>query len=135
MRRPNFGNAWARKLGVTAKAGAAPGPPEPKRHKYFAKPTVVDGRRFHSKGEARRYEALKLMERAGMIRGLECQPRYVLHALGGAKVGVFSADFKYFSVERRAVVIEDFKGIEVPLTKWRRRHAEAEYGITVEIVK
>ncbi len=42
--------------------------------KYRAQPTIVDGIRFHSKGEARRYQELRLLERAGEITNLELQP-------------------------------------------------------------
>ena len=38
-----------------------------KRHKYNARPTVVDGVRYQSTAEARRYGELKLLERAGKI--------------------------------------------------------------------
>lgn len=40
-------------------------------HKYHAKPTTVDGIRFASKAEARRYSELRLLEKAGEIKNLE----------------------------------------------------------------
>ena len=38
--------------------------------KYHAKHTVIDGHTFPSRKEARRYQELKLMERAGAFKGL-----------------------------------------------------------------
>lgn len=49
------------------------------RSKYRAKPTTVDGIRFASQKEARRYSELKLLERAGKIGGLLLQPSYDLY--------------------------------------------------------
>jgi hypothetical protein len=42
---------------------------KPKRAKYGAEPTVVDGIRFDSKKEAARYQELKLLAKAGEIQG------------------------------------------------------------------
>ena len=47
-------------------------------HKYNAIPTTVDGIRFASKREARRYLELKLLQKAGHISDLELQPRFRL---------------------------------------------------------
>lgn len=46
--------------------------------KYGNRKTVVDGIRFDSKHEAQRYLELKLMEKQGMIHGLELQKKYLL---------------------------------------------------------
>ena len=44
-----------------------------RRHKYSARPTEVDGIRFDSKAEARRYTELRTLEKAGEISHLELQ--------------------------------------------------------------
>ena len=46
--------------------------------KYKAKKCVIDGIKFDSLKEGRRYRALKLLERAGEVQNLELQPRYDL---------------------------------------------------------
>ena len=46
--------------------------------KYRAIAAEVDGVRFHSKAEAKRYGELKLLLRAGSIRNLELQPEFRL---------------------------------------------------------
>lgn len=76
-------------------------------NKYRAKPTTVDGIRFDSGAEARRYAQLKLLARAGIVTDLELQPRFELRGTKGGLIGHFKADFRYR--ERGAVVIEDVK--------------------------
>lgn len=46
--------------------------------KYRAKKVVVDGIKFDSKKEARRYGVLKAMEENGEIRNLELQVKFTL---------------------------------------------------------
>lgn len=47
-----------------------------KTHKYSAKSMEVDGHKFPSKREARRYQELVLLAKAGEIDDLELQPRF-----------------------------------------------------------
>lgn len=76
----------------------------------------VDNIKFHSKGEARRYQQLKLLERAGEIKDLELQPKFTLldkfTTVNGKKIRAltYSADFKY--QEKDKTIVEDFKGHE-----------------------
>lgn len=81
-------------------------PEEAKAGKYGNAPTVVDGHRFDSKAEANRYSELRLMERAGVISALECQPCYVLGT--GKRPPVYVADFRYREAAR--LIVEDVKG-------------------------
>lgn len=81
-------------------------PEEAKGSKYGNVPTVVDGIRFDSKAEANRYRELCLLQRAGDISNLECQPRCVLGA--GKRPPVYVADFRY--IEGGRLVVEDVKG-------------------------
>lgn len=46
--------------------------------KYHNQPCYVDGIQFASKAEGRRYQALKLLQQAGEIRGFGRQPSFVL---------------------------------------------------------
>jgi hypothetical protein len=97
---------------------------------------VVDGMTMDSKGEARRYQELKLLQQAGEISELLRQVPYGLHVvnqrLGGkvSKVGDYRADFTY--VRDGKLVVEDFKGAPLtPMYRWKRKHMLLEYGITI----
>ena len=48
------------------------------RSKYHSRKVTVDGITFDSKKEARRYQELMLLERAGKIKGLQRQVKFVL---------------------------------------------------------
>lgn len=101
-----------------------------RRGKYGAVPTEVDGIRFASKGEARRYSDLKLLERAGEITHLELQPVYPI-VINGVRVGKYVADFRYREKDGR-LTVEDFKGVRTPLYRMKRKLVEAIYpGVTI----
>ena len=114
--------------------------------KYKAKRTEVDGIVFASMKEARRYQELKLLQRAGEIRKLELQPVFELHAptmdddeplpKPQERLGCYRGDFSY---EQRHPadksswysVVEDVKGFKTPLYRWKKKHVEAQYGIQI----
>lgn len=107
------------------------------RSKYGAVRTTIDGFTFASKAEARRYHELKMLEKAGEIEGLQLQPRYPLYAFDGklgkaVKIGAYVADFQYqFTKDPTKGVIEDVKGMKTPMYRWKKRHFEAQYGISI----
>lgn len=108
------------------------------RSKYRAVPTVVDGIRFASKKEARRYQELRLLEKAGEIRGLTLQVPLVLSAGNDRRtsIGKYVADFVY---EERTGQdwchrVEDAKGFKTPLYRWKKKHVAAQYGIEIREV-
>lgn len=117
------------------------GIPPKGRSKYGAVPKVVDGIRFDSKAEANRYGELKFLERAGKIVGLKLQPEFLLTVddgtfPGAAKVllGRYIADFSYMSPVGE--IVEDVKGGPIPpLSRWKIKHCEAQYGIQVRIIR
>lgn len=86
--------------------------------KYRNIKAEVDGIRFDSLKEARRYQELKLMERAGEIKDLQLQVKYVLvptQKIEGKVVErelSYRADFVYFNNEIRQTVVEDVKGVK-----------------------
>lgn len=97
----------------------------------------MDGIRFASQKEARRYTELKMLEKAGEIFDLRLQPEYPLCAWqnGNAPiVGKYRADFSYLDVKSRKGVVEDVKGFKTPLYKWKKKHVEAQYGIEIREV-
>jgi hypothetical protein len=101
--------------------------------KYHAKPTVVEGIRFASQKEARRYTELRLLEAAGAITDLRLQVRYPLHTVTPsgelAKVCEYRADFRY--VENGAMVVEDCKGVVTQTYATKRKWMLLEYGIAI----
>lgn len=89
--------------------------------KYHNTKTVADGIKFDSKLEAERYAQLKILERAGVIRGLELQPSFELIP-SFKKNGktwrrtVYKADFRYILCEDDSYIIEDVKGSTAVIT-------------------
>jgi hypothetical protein len=97
-----------------------------KPHKYLAEKTTVDGIEFASKAEARRYRVLKQREAAGIIAGLELQPKYLLqekfrYAGKAVRAIEYTADFRYLDVAAHAVVVEDVKGMPTPLYQLKKK--------------
>lgn len=83
------------------------------RSKYGAKKVTVDGITFDSKKEANRWCELRLMERAGVITGLERQLKFVLIPSQFEKVERYSKTGKRLSddfrcVEREVSYVADF---------------------------
>ena len=108
-----------------------------KPSKYRAKPTVVDGIRFASMKEAKRYGELKLLEKAGEITDLELQSVFHLNAANPSQpcfVGKYLADFSYYDARTRQLVVEDVKGFKTPLYRWKKKHVEAQYGLKIREV-
>jgi hypothetical protein len=108
--------------------------------KYKSQPTVVDGIRFASKAEARRYGELKVLERAGRISGLRLQPSYELQpAFRDVRGRLHRAiryvgDFAY--VENGREVVEDVKGFATQAFAIKSKMFMARYpGIELRVVK
>lgn len=101
--------------------------------KYGNRKTVVGGKEFDSKAEAKRYEELEFMESAGKIKALELQPEFLLQDKfryrGKTERAVkYIADFKYFDVEKGVYVVEDVKGVETEVFKIKRKLFLKKYG-------
>jgi hypothetical protein len=90
------------------------------KNKYKAIKTEVAGVTFDSRKEARRYSELKLLERAGQIRQLQCQPEFILVA-GGQVICKYFGDFSYFENNKR--VVEDVKSgpTKTPVYRLKRK--------------
>ncbi len=94
--------------------------------KYKAKKTVIDGITFDSKAEAKRYQELKLIERAGQIKHLSLQPRFTLqegfvniHTGKKERAIEYVADFMY--LENGVIIVEDVKGMKTSDYKIKRK--------------
>ena len=72
-------------------------------------PVIIDGVRFDSKGEAARFQQLKLIELSGQISRLELKPKYeFMH--NGQKFQTYTPDFQYFDETTKKTIVEDYKG-------------------------
>jgi Protein of unknown function (DUF1064). len=87
-------------------------------NKYRAKKTIIDGITFASKAEARRYFELKILLKAGDIKDLQLQPKFVLQPkyinLETGKTEreiAYIADFQYADKSGK-VIVEDTKGFK-----------------------
>ena len=101
--------------------------------KYKNTKVEVDGLKFDSKKEARRYEELKLLQRSGEIAQLSLQTRIPL-SVNGHKVCTYVADFTYTDVASRRYVVEDVKSEytkKLPLYRLKRKLHKAIYGFDI----
>lgn len=120
----------------------------PKRHKFGAEKTPVDGYVFDSKREASRYLELKMLVAAHEIDALEIQPKFPIFVrslpntpTAGADVyiGDYTADFAYWEPAKPKIgvaarrVVEDVKSKATKTTayKLRKRLVEAIYGVEI----
>lgn len=113
---------------------------EPK-NKFNAVKKTVDGIKFDSTREAKRYEELKLLVRAGKIKSLRVQVSYPLvksvkykNAKRAKPEMIYTADFEYWDIENNELVVEDVKSVATAkLTDYimRRHMMLAFHGIEV----
>lgn len=141
---------WEHYIPPTSRDGANLKPA--KRSKYGNRKTTVDGLTFDSAKEARRWTELMQLLRCGDIRSLKRQPWFALVApvmeggiedinaariVGRSAIGEYRADFSYERSDRGyggitwTFVVEDTKGFRTDIYKWKKRHFEAQYGISI----
>lgn len=94
------------------------------RSKLGNKKTVLDGIKFDSKAEGRRYLELKMLLNAGKIQDLELQPEFVLQEKFKYKgkterAIIYRADFKY--TEDGETIYEDVKGHKTEIYRLKRK--------------
>lgn len=83
-------------------------------NKYHNKKVIYNGIKFDSKKERDKYIELKQLEKAGIIKELELQPKFLLldtiHYKGKTYPKTYYiADFKYFDNEKCKYIVEDVK--------------------------
>ena len=71
--------------------------------------TIIDGHAFNSKKKAKYYSELKIREKAGEIKELKLQPRFLLQngfSYNGKRYRKieYIADFEYFDVRLRKTI-------------------------------
>lgn len=106
------------------------------KSKYHATKTVIDGITFDSKREAKRYQELKLMERAGKIRCLRRQVRFELlpaFDAGGKhyRPTSYIADFVYTDCGTGEVVVEDVKGVRTDVYRLKSKMFAHKFGVAI----
>lgn len=108
--------------------------------KYGSRETEVDGIRFDSRKEARRYAELRLMEKAGEISMLERQVPFQLipaqRDAGGKVIERavnYMADFVYITRNGKRIV-EDVKGYRTEVYKIKKKLMLHVYGIRIQEV-
>lgn len=122
------------------------------KSKYHNETVTVDGIRYDSKNEALRHNFLKIMEQAGEIHNLRYHVKYelipaiteevVVHLKTKDKIVTktvqsaryYEADFVYINKSGEEVV-EDFKGQETELFKFKAALFRYKYGKDIKIVK
>jgi len=107
------------------------------KNKYGAKKKMVNGIEFDSTKEARRYQDLELMQKAGEIRRLRRQVPFTVF-IKNKLICEWLADFVYdlrgaqfgesFVWE---TIIEDTKGYRTEVYKLKRKMVQAEYGFKI----
>ena len=108
--------------------------------KYRNQKVEIDGIKFDSRKEAKRWQELKLLESAGEIERLIRQARYTLipaqkRADGTTERKVeYVADFSYETVVGRIgyLHVEDVKGMKTPLYILKRKLMLWVHGITIK---
>ncbi len=94
--------------------------------KYHNKKTTIDGITFDSIKEGKRYQELKLLERAKEISGLKLQPQFELQP-SFKKNGkiykkiTYKADFMYFDNRLNKTIVEDVKGFKTEVYKLKKK--------------
>lgn len=118
--------------------------------KYHNKKVTFDGMVFDSKKEKKRYCELSFLQKAGKIKNLQCQVKYILIPAqkeppiigprGGIRPGrtierecAYLADFVYINESGRTVV-EDTKGFKTKEYVIKRKLMLHLYGIRIHEV-
>ena len=98
-------------------------------NKYRNKKCTIDGFTFDSLKEGQRYAHLKLMQKAGTIRGLTLQPRFDID-INGQKVCKYFGDFSYTDADGKTI-IEDVKGMKTPIYRLKKKLVKALHGVEI----
>ena len=116
--------------------------PAPKPTKYRSCQTERGGIRFDSQKEARRYDELLLMLRAGEIRDLRLQPQFTIQESYVTETGErvrairYTADFSYIREVSGERIVEDVKSGPTRTKEYlrNRKLIRSIYGIDIREV-
>lgn len=102
--------------------------------KYFARQVKEDGYTFASQAEYRYYCDLKILLKNKLIEGLIVHPKFTA-IVNGTKICNIILDFQYFDKETNRLCYVDVKGLDMPISKLKRKLLEALYPeVTVTVV-
>lgn len=90
-------------------------------NKYNNKKIEIDGFTFDSKAEGRRYNELKILQRAGEIKYFNLQPSFKFEC--GTR---YLPDF-IICDKNNKIWVEDVKGVETAVFKVKKKMFEREY--------
>lgn len=119
-----------------------------KESKYHSEKVQIDGETFDSRREARRWMDLRLLERAGEIRDLRRQVKYILipcqreapiiTKTGKEKPGKviekecsYLADFVYQDARTGETIVEDAKGFRTEVYRIKKKLMLYVHGIRI----
>ena len=110
----------------------------PRRTKYGNRKVELDGIKFDSEREAKRYKELTLLERAGEIGGLQLQvPFEIIPGVVDERTGRvlqkpthYIADFTYY--EHGNYIVEDAKGYRTEVYRLKRKLMLWRHGIRIK---
>ena len=132
-----------RKIAEQEKAKAPPAPQNTKGSKYHNIKTDLNGIRFDSRKEARRFGELWAMEQAGEIKDLRLQVNFTLREgytkPDGERVKpiVYKADFTYWKRDENGAytlyIVEDVKSTatRTEVYKIKRKLFREKYGMDI----
>ena len=98
--------------------------------KYHAKKVTIDGHTFDSIRESKRYQELKLLEKAKEIKDLKLQVPFVL-----INKSEYGREIKYTGHSNgmwKEYVVEDSKGYRTDVYKLKKRLFEERYKIKIK---
>ena len=111
-------------------------PEKAARSKYGNQKAVIDGIKFDSRREGKRYVELKLLENQGIIHCLKLQVPFELAPaviINGRKKPPlrYVADFMYFLADDLKYTIEDVKGVKTALYICKRHLMKSVHNIDI----
>ena len=108
-------------------------------NKYFNKKVIVNGIKFDSKKEAKRFQELMILKKAGLIKELELQkifelqPKYTNNKGEHIRAITYKADFFYYDNHLKQYIVEDTKGFKTDVYKLKKKLFEYQYpNLTIE---
>lgn len=103
-------------------------PTKPKAGKYRNRPVTLDGIRFDSQKESRRWLQLRVLQAKGQIQKLQRQVAFPL-IVNGQIIAKYRADFVYEEKGKR--IVEDVKGFKTDLYRIKNKLMFATLGIRI----
>lgn len=106
--------------------------------KYHNKKVEINGIKFDSKKEAKRYNELKWLEKAHLISKLELQkvfelqPKYINNNGEHIRPITYIADFFYYDNVKNQYIVEDTKGFRTEVYKIKKKLFEYKYNMIIK---